>query len=193
MKKDLEKDKTLLRNLKKLSSRNFYFNKRRKKLNKKERNGWKSIKKIDKIRIKIKPLIILNQKVKINKKGSNVQIREMINRAIVNREDLSVMIKMVRNKKRNFQEDPEKIKAKNQVLLQSNLKGEKKVSHNKKKDLPKEEEAKMKKTGKDMVDMTKIQKIEDKEMMKCLLNKSLQLMKINLNSHLLTLYQSHDQ
>jgi|694.fasta_scaffold51183_3 hypothetical protein len=192
VKKDLEKDKTLLRNLKKLNNRNFYFRKKRKKSSKKERNGWKSIKKIDRIKIKIKPLRILSLKIKISKKGSIVQIREVINRVIVNREGLSVVIKMVKNKKSNFQEDLEKIKAKNQILLQNNLKGKKKVSHNKRKDLPEEEEAKIKKTGKDTVDMTKIQKTEDKEMMKCLLNKSPQLMRINLNSHLRTLNQSHD-
>lgn len=94
---------------------------KRRRSNKKESNGWRNIKKIEK-RKKIKMLLkILNLKIKLEKKETIVQKEEMMDRVNVNKEekkDLNVMMKMMIMK--NYQEGLKELSRKNLTLPLNN-------------------------------------------------------------------------
>lgn len=202
VRKDLGIAKTHLKNLKKLKNRNVNMKRKRRESSKEERNGWKSIKKIGKIKtikrslknlhlknkILYQKIKILHHKTKIKNKELVTQIEETDNRENVEREDRegpSVMTKKSRRKK-ICQKVLEILKEKNLILLLNNKRKKEKANKIKKMDSLKKEEI-----NKDTEDLIKIERIEE-EMMKCHLKMSSPLYKFKLWDRLQTLNQSHD-
>ena len=119
VKRDLANNKTPLKNQKELKNKSVNTKRKKRGSNKKERSGWKNIKKIDKIKTIKMSLKILNLKIKIKNKEIIVST-ETINRADVNREDkedLQVKIKIMLM---NYQEVLEEQKRKNKILPLNN-------------------------------------------------------------------------
>jgi hypothetical protein len=111
------KNKTPLKDQRELKNKGVNIKRKRRRSNKKESNGWRNIKKIEK-RKKIKMLLkFLNLKIKIEKKEAIVQKEEMMDRVNVNKEekeDLNLMMKMMMMK--NYQEGLKELSRKNLTL-----------------------------------------------------------------------------
>jgi hypothetical protein len=185
VRRDQEKNKTPPKSPRELMNKSVNTRKRKRGSNKKESNGWRNIKRIDKIKTIKKALKILSLKIKIESKETIVHKEEMKDRENVNKEekkDLHAMMKMMMMK--NYQEDPKELNRENHLNNQ-------RERDNKEMDHQKEEVRNIKKTDKDMEVLIEIQRIEDKEMMKCLL-KMIQSDKSSLRNHLLASDQSHD-